>query len=81
MEPVVYGLTRNLNSWDPLTANTHHFSFMRSLARKLPGLHKLRVIWNAPGWNPLLPGGYKLPKKTPGLLCSARPAHHLSFSL
>lgn len=38
-EPVVYGTTHNVNSWDPLWCNLHHWSYMWKLSKRLSGMH------------------------------------------
>ncbi len=66
VEPCVYGLTRNLNSWNPVWGNVHHWQHMYRMSTKLSGLNKLRVLWNGPGWNPTDGGHYQLPAKPAG---------------
>ena len=50
---VVYGVTKPINSFNPLWANVEYFETMRGVAARAPGFWtKLRVIFAPPGWNP-----------------------------
>jgi hypothetical protein len=51
-ETVVYGLTSNVQSWSAMWHNLQHWDYMYKLAGKLPGWHKLRVLWKGPAWMP-----------------------------
>jgi alkylglycerol monooxygenase len=50
-EPVVFGLRKPLNSWNPVWANVHvYWRLLRDVARA-PGLkHKLLLLVKPPGW-------------------------------
>eukprot|EP01103_Thecamoeba_quadrilineata_P011791 TRINITY_DN2894_c0_g1_i1.p1 TRINITY_DN2894_c0_g1~~TRINITY_DN2894_c0_g1_i1.p1 ORF type:complete len:274 (+),score=28.39 TRINITY_DN2894_c0_g1_i1:672-1493(+) len=58
-EKVVYGLTSNIDSWSVGWANLHYWVEMWNISQGLKGLHKLRVLWQHPGWAP-----QTTPKKT-----------------
>ncbi len=62
-EKPTYGITRPINSWNPVWTNLEHYIDM---FRKLPTIrglgNKLRFIFNKPGWLPDDMGGYQAPK-------------------
>eukprot|EP00742_Colponemidia_sp_Colp-10_P002476 GILJ01002640.1.p1 GENE.GILJ01002640.1~~GILJ01002640.1.p1 ORF type:complete len:514 (-),score=61.74 GILJ01002640.1:254-1564(-) len=60
-EEVVYGIVHNINSWNPLYANTHHWSYMYALSKRLQGINKLKVLWRGPGFNPKTNGDFTAP--------------------
>lgn len=43
-ESVRYGLTHNLQTWDPIVANTHHWLYMWRVAARLPWYRKPLVL-------------------------------------
>ena len=52
-EEVVYGLTHNINTFNPWTIQTHHFTHIWNLVKTLPGLgNKLSAVFKGPGWMP-----------------------------
>ncbi|XP_045209871.2 alkylglycerol monooxygenase-like isoform X2 [Mercenaria mercenaria] len=52
-EKVVYGLVHNINSWEPVYAQLHHFIYVIKTAWNIDGLsNKLSVIFKGPGWSP-----------------------------
>jgi len=52
-EEVKYGITQNINSWNPAWANWHYYHDMWKLFRKAPNLWlKLKVFFAKPGWDP-----------------------------
>lgn len=52
-EPVTYGLTRPINSVNPLIAFFHGFHRLGQEIWQMPGLaNKVRVLTNPPGWQP-----------------------------
>lgn len=63
-EPVIYGITRPLRSWNALWANVHPWRDLVAQARRTPqALHKLQLWfmrpgWSAPGTIPPEPGYY-----------------------
>ena len=63
-EQVVYGLTTNLDSWNPLWDTAAHWVNMLNLARTCRGVDKLRVLWKGPAWTP--DGDYPVPDQKPG---------------
>ncbi|MFT3925922.1 MAG: sterol desaturase family protein [Myxococcales bacterium] len=51
-EPVVYGLTKNIDSYNPLTVAFHEWIALWRDLRREPSLgEKLRVFWRAPGYS------------------------------
>jgi alkylglycerol monooxygenase len=58
--PVVYGITKPLATWNPLTANLHQFAEIVRTARGARGLgDKLRAVLGHPSWRPSPPGPYR----------------------
>jgi hypothetical protein len=54
-EPVVYGLTHNVRSWNPLWCNWHHWQYMwRCTSHMGWSWRRLEVLWQRPGWDPAL---------------------------
>lgn len=52
-DPVVFGLRKPLNSWNPLWANLHVYWRLLLDVGKTPGLaNKLRLLLKPPGWQP-----------------------------
>ncbi|RCH83662.1 hypothetical protein CU098_007391, partial [Rhizopus stolonifer] len=49
-EPVAYGLTHPINTFDPLTIQCHHFIYLFKLCWTTPGFDKLKVLFYGPGW-------------------------------
>ena len=61
-ERPTYGITKNLNSWNPFWANVSHYSDMWKDIRTIPNLSdKIRYIFHKPGWLPEYMGGYRAP--------------------
>ncbi|KAJ3110454.1 hypothetical protein HDU96_006609 [Phlyctochytrium bullatum] len=55
-EPVLFGLTHNIKSFDPIWVQTHHFYHVFTTCWRTPGLmHKLAVLFAGPGWSPEKP--------------------------
>jgi alkylglycerol monooxygenase len=53
VEPVVYGITTPLNSWNPVWANVHVFAdIVRNAARTRRWRDKWRVVFGHPGYLP-----------------------------
>ncbi|KAI8912653.1 alkylglycerol monooxygenase-like protein [Gorgonomyces haynaldii] len=52
-EPVAYGLVHPINTFDPITVQTHHFSYVFKTAYNTPGfINKFKVLFYGPGWHP-----------------------------
>ena len=52
-EEPVYGITHPINTWDPLSANLHHWKLMyRGLKQMQGAKDKLKYIFMPPGWKP-----------------------------
>lgn len=59
-ERPTYGITKPLNTWNPVWANLQHYVDMAGQLRETPGFaNKMGVIWNKPGWRPRELGGYQ----------------------
>jgi len=68
---VVYGLTHNIRSWNPLWANYHHWNYMMKTTNACQGTWWQRlgkrwaVLWEGPGWRAKDGGLYPLPVMDP----------------
>jgi sterol desaturase/sphingolipid hydroxylase (fatty acid hydroxylase superfamily) len=52
-EPVVYGLTKNIHTFDPLKVATHeHTAMLRAVARSTTWRDRLGHVLRGPGWSP-----------------------------
>ncbi len=61
-EEVVYGVTKPLNSWNPIWANFDYFVDISKLIARCRNLwDMLRVLVKGPGWRPSYLGGPQLP--------------------
>lgn len=61
-ERPTYGITKNLNSWNPVWANVSHYSDMWREIRTIPKLtDRIRYVFHKPGWLPDYMGGYRAP--------------------
>lgn len=53
VEPVVYGVTEPLNSWNPLWANFHYWAKLKQVAQNFPRtLDRLKLFFMPPEWRP-----------------------------
>ncbi|WP_026898398.1 sterol desaturase family protein [Daejeonella oryzae] len=63
-EEVVYGITKPLQSWNPVWANFHYWIDLYQTARKTSGFRdKLNVFIKSPGWFPASLGGMQYPQE------------------
>ncbi|KYG72747.1 sterol desaturase [Roseivirga echinicomitans] len=63
-ERPIYGITKNLNSWNPVWANMAHYSDMWLDIKSIPKLgDKIRYVFEKPGWLPNYMGGYRAPQE------------------
>lgn len=61
-EKPTYGITKNLNSWNPVWANISHYSEMMKEIKVIPTYgDKIKYLFNKPGWLPESLGGYRAP--------------------
>lgn len=61
-ERPIYGITKNLNSWNPVWANVAHYSDMIKEIGTIPKwADRIRYVFNKPGWLPDYMGGYRAP--------------------
>jgi len=52
-EPVVYGVTEPLNSWNPIWANFHYWAKLKNIAREFPhALDRVKLFLMPPEWRP-----------------------------
>ncbi len=55
-EPVVYGLTKNIRTFNPLRVATHeHAAILRDVARSTSWRERLGRVFRGPGWSPAVP--------------------------
>ncbi|MEK7729288.1 MAG: sterol desaturase family protein [candidate division KSB1 bacterium] len=53
VEPVVYGVTEPLNSWNPLWANFHYWAKLKDLATQFPRMiDRVKLFFMPPEWRP-----------------------------
>lgn len=65
-EKPYYGITRPLQSWNPLWANFVSYMGIYHDWKRIPKFKdKLRLLVNKPGWLPDYMGGYSSPKQVP----------------
>lgn len=62
-EQVVYGITKPLNSWNPVWANIHYWQELWELSKQCSGFDKVRVFLKPPGWHPDSLGGFQAPQE------------------
>ncbi|MFT7057408.1 MAG: sterol desaturase/sphingolipid hydroxylase (fatty acid hydroxylase superfamily) [Roseivirga sp.] len=61
-ERPIYGITKNLNSWNPIWANVAHYSDMISDIKSIPKTKdRIRYVFEKPGWLPSYMGGQRAP--------------------
>lgn len=57
VEPVRYGLTRNIETYNPLRIATHEYAAIwRDAKGDASWRHRLGRLWHGPGWQPEVPG-------------------------
>lgn len=62
-EEVIYGITKPLNSWNPIWANFHYWQELWDMAKSSRGFDKVRVFLKPPGWQPAYLGGFQAPEE------------------
>lgn len=61
-ERPTYGITRPVNTWNPIKANLQHYIDMAGSIRRSRSLaDSLRIMFKKPGWLPEYLGGYQKP--------------------
>jgi sterol desaturase/sphingolipid hydroxylase (fatty acid hydroxylase superfamily) len=61
-EKPTYGITKPINSWNPVFANASHYLEMAKDLKRIPSWSdKLRYLFKKPGWLPEYLGGYQAP--------------------
>lgn len=59
-EKPTYGITKPINTWNPVWANLQHYVDMYGQVVATKGLkNKIGVFWHKPGWQPEELGGYQ----------------------
>lgn len=59
-ERPTYGITKPVNSWNPIWVNFEHYNTMANDLRSIKGLkNKIKYIFYKPGWFPEEMGGYQ----------------------
>lgn len=59
-EPVYYGITKPLASWNPVWANFHYWFDLAALSAKARNRKdRIMLFFKAPGWQPAYLGGYQ----------------------
>ena len=62
-ERPTYGITKNLDSWNPVWANFAHYSDMLKDIKRIPRFSdKVKYVFQKPGWLPESLGGYRAPR-------------------
>jgi sterol desaturase/sphingolipid hydroxylase (fatty acid hydroxylase superfamily) len=65
-ERPVYGITKPLNSWNPVYANlAHYMDLFRAVAKARTVGDGLQMLFRRPGWMPDYLGGYRAPRAVP----------------
>lgn len=62
-EEVVYGITKPLNSWNPVWANLHYWKELLELSKQCKGFDKVLIFLKPPGWQPDYLGGFQAPQE------------------
>ncbi len=61
-----YGITKPLNSWNPVYANfAHYMDLYQALRQTRSTGDALRILFNPPGWYPEYLGGVQKPQEVP----------------
>jgi alkylglycerol monooxygenase len=61
-EEPVYGITKPLNSWNPVWANFHYWAELFYLSEKTKSWkEKIKIFFMMPGWQPADLGGFQQP--------------------
>ncbi|MEQ8925253.1 MAG: sterol desaturase family protein [Fulvivirga sp.] len=63
-EKPTYGITKPINSWNPVWVNLDHYAQMVKQWPQIKGINnKLKFLFNKPGWLPEELGGYQAPQE------------------
>lgn len=64
-EPVVYGITSPLNSWNPVWANFAHFKSIGQQLKEVKSIgDAFKVLFKKPGWSAKMQGYVEIPQVT-----------------
>lgn len=70
--PVTYGLTKNIDTFNPLRVATHEFASIASdLVRARRVGDALGLVFGRPGWRPAVPAVRTAPEREPESQCAA----------
>jgi len=58
-EKPTYGITKPINSWNPIWANFDHYQNMISEMKQMQLIDKIKYTFKKPGWRPTSMGGYQ----------------------
>ncbi len=59
-ERPTYGITKPINSWNPIWANFSHYAVMADEIKQIPSWSdKIKYLFKKPGWFPASLGGYR----------------------
>ena len=63
-EPVIYGVTKPLSTWNPIWANLDWYVDMwQDLKKPMSMSERIRLVFSKPGWLPSHLGGYRTPQE------------------
>ncbi|MCO5232465.1 MAG: sterol desaturase family protein [Chitinophagales bacterium] len=62
-DPIHYGVTKPVNSWNVLWINFEYYKWLGALVLQARGWDKLRVLYKKTGWRPEYLGGPLLPEE------------------
>lgn len=62
-EEAHYGVTKPVNTWNPVWVNFEYYKWMWPVFIEAKGFDKIRVLLNKPGWRPDYLGGTLLPSE------------------
>ena len=60
-EEPTYGITKPLNSWNPIWANVHYWKELWDISKRSRGFDRVLVFLKPPGWQPEYLGGFQAP--------------------
>ncbi|HEX8038962.1 MAG TPA: sterol desaturase family protein [Chryseosolibacter sp.] len=82
-EKPTYGITKPINSWNPVWANVSHYSEMANDIRRIPSWRdRIKYLFMKPGWLPTVLGGYRpAPEIDPATFKKYRTPSPLSLNL
>lgn len=64
-DPINYGVTKPVQSWNILWVNVEYYQWLWSVFKEARGWDKVKVLFNKTGWRPDYLGGMLVPEKRP----------------